>query len=79
VTDIYDAATEAEELHRAQALAQQAARTPMPAGNWRALSAKWCEGKGCGARIPNERRRAVPGVRFCVECQTTQEKRERLR
>ncbi len=75
MTDIYDQATEAEEQYRAQALAEQAARAQAPVGDWRELSAKWCEGAGCGARIPDERRRAVPGVRFCVECQSVLEKR----
>ena len=80
MTDIYDQATEAEELYRAQALAAQAAKTPAPAtlmGDWRRLSAKWCEEPGCGVRIPDERRRAVPGVRFCVECQSVLERTTR--
>lgn len=77
MTDIYDQATEAEEQYRAQALADQAARMPAPAGDWREASAKWCEAPGCGARIPDERRRAVPGVKFCVECQVMNEKQER--
>lgn len=72
MTDIYDQATEAEERDRAQALADQAANAP-PAGDWRKLSKKWCEGAGCGARIPDERRRAVPGVELCVECQNALE------
>ena len=69
MTDIFDRATEAEESHRAQALAQQSARMRTQAGDWRTLSATRCEVTGCGERIPDERRRAVPGVRFCVECQ----------
>ena len=36
-------------------------------------SAKWCEGIGCGERIPEARRQAVPGVQFCVECQAWNE------
>lgn len=72
--DVYDRATEAEELYRAQALAEQARRAPA-AGDWRALSAKWCKQAGCGERIPDERRRAVPGVEFCVECQSVIEKK----
>ncbi|HEU0283264.1 MAG TPA: TraR/DksA C4-type zinc finger protein [Gallionella sp.] len=32
-------------------------------------SAKWCAAPGCGDRIPDARRKAVPGVQFCVECQ----------
>ncbi len=37
-------------------------------------SAKWCEGAGCGERIPDARRKAVPGVQFCVECQELNER-----
>jgi phage/conjugal plasmid C-4 type zinc finger TraR family protein len=79
MTDVYDQATEAEEQYRAQALAQQAARMPPPAGDWRRASAKWCEGAGCGVRIPEDRRRAVPGVRFCVECQSVIEQKTTMR
>lgn len=32
-------------------------------------SAKWCVAPGCGERIPDARRQAVPGVQFCLECQ----------
>lgn len=75
MTDIYDHATAAEEQYRAQALAEQAAKMQAPEGDWRDLSAKWCKQAGCGERIPDERRRAVPGVEFCVECQSVIEKR----
>lgn len=36
-------------------------------------SAKWCAAPGCGQRIPDARRRAVPGVQLCIECQEWQE------
>ncbi|TAK81747.1 MAG: conjugal transfer protein TraR [Betaproteobacteria bacterium] len=75
--DIFDQATEAEERHRAQALAEQAAKAQLQDGHWRELSAKWCEARGCGARIPDERRRVVPGVKLCVECQSINEKQQR--
>ena len=77
MTDIYDQATKAEEQHRAWALENQAAiaKALAPAGDWSELSAKWCDGAGCGERIPDERRRAVPGVRFCVECQSVLERK----
>lgn len=39
-------------------------------------SAKWCEGAGCGERIPEARRKAVPGVQFCVECQEFEERKK---
>lgn len=77
MTDIYDQATAAEEQYRAQALAEQAAKMQGPAGDWRERSAKWCKGVGCGERIPDERRRAVPGVELCVECQRVIELRTR--
>lgn len=32
----------------------------------------------CGHEIPEARRRAVPGVRLCVECQTISEFRRRV-
>jgi len=38
-------------------------------------SAKWCEVPGCGKRIPDARRVAVPGVRYCLECQAKNERR----
>jgi phage/conjugal plasmid C-4 type zinc finger TraR family protein len=40
-------------------------------------SAKWCEAPGCGERIPDARRKAVPGVQFCKECQELAEKQTR--
>lgn len=39
-------------------------------------SAKWCKGHGCGERIPDARRKAYPGVQFCVECQEWNEKKK---
>lgn len=77
--DLYDEATKAEEQHRAIALAEQAAKAPAAAGNWRKLGAKWCEGVGCGERIPDERRRAVPGVKLCVACQQRNEEEQKRR
>lgn len=76
--DLYDQATETEELFRSHALAAQAARAPK-VGDWERLSAKWCAGSHCGARIPDERRRAMPGVQLCAECQAEKEQRERQR
>lgn len=32
----------------------------------------------CSAEIPEARRRAVPGVQLCVDCQTTHERKEKL-
>lgn len=72
--DFADYGADAEELFRQQALATQKALARLvnrPAGE----SAKWCEGPACGARIPEARRRAVPGARFCVECQQIEEQK----
>ena len=72
MSDFADDAAEAEENHRAQAIAD--ARKQVSGKPWQTASAKWCERDGCGERIPDERRRAIPGVRFCVECQTMRER-----
>lgn len=42
-------------------------------------SAKWCKGAGCGERIPDARRKAMPGVQFCIECQELEDKKKRGR
>ncbi len=78
MSDIFDRASEVEDRFREDALAAQARKAPLR-GDWKMLSAKWCEGPHCGDRIPDERRRAIPGVRLCAECQTEKEKRERQR
>ncbi|EAA9319095.1 TraR/DksA C4-type zinc finger protein [Salmonella enterica] len=41
-----------------------------------AISSAECE--YCGNEIPEARRRAVPGVRLCVDCQTVAEFRQRV-
>lgn len=73
--DLEDRAQELEQQQRDDAIA--AARGKPLQGNWRTLSKKWCEGPACGERIPDERRRAIPGVEFCVECQTRREQEQR--
>ncbi len=76
--DLHDQATEAEELHRERALAQLLAKFGQTSpADWETKSAKWCTDAQCGERIPDERRRAIPGVKFCVECQERREQRER--
>lgn len=45
--------------------------------NWEATSAKWCE--GCGKRIPDDRRRATPGVERCHECQGVEQRAQQRR
>lgn len=80
MSDVYDRASDLEQWHRDQAMARQAAKTPQVAAeDWDRLSAKWCEGWCCGERIPDERRRAMPGVRLCVECAGGIEQTMRMR
>ena len=66
--DLVDRAQVLEEEARAQALAR--ARLPAPDQP----SAVWCE--GCGERIPDPRRAAVPGVQLCAECQYRKERKQ---
>ena len=49
--------------------AVQLARSRLPEGE----SSKNCE--ECDVLIPDERRKAVPGVRFCITCQTELKKK----
>ncbi|MCW3583860.1 TraR/DksA C4-type zinc finger protein [Burkholderia cenocepacia] len=66
--DDFDHASEMEEQYRALAIA--AARRP---AHQAAESAAFCQNEACGEPIPDERRRAVPGCRFCIECQARRE------
>ena len=51
--------------------AVQLARSRLPDGE----SLTHCE--ECGIPIPEARRKAMPGVRYCVRCQSDLEKREK--
>ena len=51
--------------------AVELARSRLPKGE----SALHCE--ECEQEIPEARRRAVPGVRYCVACQSARDDRER--
>lgn len=66
--DDFDHASDIEERYRALAIA--AARRP---AHQAAESAAFCQDEACGEPIPDERRRAVPGCRFCIECQASRE------
>lgn len=68
MTDIFDRATEIEEMQRAAALAAQAQKY----SNAPAVSTFECE--NCGDLIPEARRAAVIGCRYCVSCQQDLEK-----
>lgn len=67
MTDQFDRASEIEEMHRAAAIARQAAH-----GRQQAPSAYECE--ECGEPIPEARRMAAPGCRCCIDCQNEMEK-----
>lgn len=71
MTDIFDRATELEEQQREDALAEQARRAGL-AGKTVADSATHCG--ACGHRIPQARRKAIPGVQTCVVCQADLER-----
>ena len=49
----------------------QLAKSRLPDGE----SATHCE--ECGVAIPEARRKAMPGVRYCVRCQSELEKRQK--
>lgn len=66
--DDFDHASDIEEQYRALAIA--AATRPARSA---AVSAVFCQNEACGEPIPDERRRAVPGCRFCIECQERRE------
>ena len=71
MTDPFDRATEREEELRADALAAQARRAGL-AGKTAADSAARC--RICDEPIPEARRRALPGVQTCVDCQADLER-----
>ena len=60
MADIIDNASQLEDLQRDAALS-------MHRINHSAVSATHCE--ECGDRLSNERRKAYPGCKMCVECQ----------
>lgn len=66
MTDIADRAAEREEQLIADALEEQHRHDPT-AGKTVADSATHCA--GCGQPISEGRRRAVPGVTLCFDCQ----------
>lgn len=68
MTDVFDRAQEREAELRDDALAEHARHHPLPSGE----SALVCE---CGEPIPEARRRAITGVRTCIECQRDIERR----
>ena len=80
MSDIADYAGEREQQLRDDALARQA-RVARGVGDVLA-SADFCGeflpgATGCGEPIPAARRRALPGVQLCVECQALHERAQR--
>lgn len=63
--DEADRASELEELQREEALGRRR--------RFIGKSATWCD--ECGEVIPHRRRKALPGVRLCIECQRQEERR----
>lgn len=66
MADIADDAQVVEELERKLALERHERRRAAAAKE----SAEFCE---CGVEIPAARRRAVPGVERCVDCEELRE------
>lgn len=68
--DVDRAAKRTEELFDD---ALEEVRRRMPQGK----SAEFCQVTDCGARIPAARRKAVPGVQLCIDCQSRAEWRRK--
>jgi phage/conjugal plasmid C-4 type zinc finger TraR family protein len=62
---------EQEQIDATVESAVQLAKSRLPAGE----SLTHCE--ECGEAIPEARRTAMPGVRYCVRCQSELEKKEK--
>lgn len=71
MTDVFDRAQQREEEFRADALAEQQRRAGLTEA---ADSASASHCRVCDGLIPTARRRAVPGVQTCLECQTDLER-----
>ena len=61
---------EQEQMESTLEDAVQRARSQLPRGE----SLEFCE--ECGEPIPEARRKAIPGVRLCVECQSELDKKQ---
>lgn len=80
MSDFVDRANEHAEMMLRLALEAQRLRGAQITGHladradWQVMSAADCEGPHCSEPIPDDRRRLVPGVRLCVDCQARLEK-----
>lgn len=75
MTDVFDQATEREEDFRDDALKAQQRRAEghgVNPGKTVEDSARFCV--VCDAKIPEGRRRAIPGVETCTGCETDLER-----
>jgi phage/conjugal plasmid C-4 type zinc finger TraR family protein len=76
LTDPIDIGSRTAEQANDEAVRDELARARAgmaPAKTWRRASARRCV--DCDARIPDDRRQAVPGVKRCIECQEIYERR----
>lgn len=70
MTDIFDRATEREEAQRDDALKAQQRRAQGHGINaGKTVKDSACACHLCNAKIPLARRRAIPGVQTCIDCQ----------
>lgn len=76
MTDDIDRAQAREAEILQDALRDQARRAGL-AGKTAANSAEFCEARGCGKSIPEARRHASPGCKYCLACQAQIEKTNR--
>lgn len=80
MTDEVDRANDQADMLLRHALQKQRLKSAQATGGlsdpaqWRVLGAPECEGPHCGEPIPEQRRRLLPGVRLCVDCQARVEK-----
>lgn len=72
--DDFDRATQIEEQLREAAILN-AKRARVSA----AESETVCQESDCGLPIPEARRHAAPGCKYCIECQTLRETRAKWR
>ncbi len=77
--DMLDIAAEIEAADREGAIRDVVRRAARPAKDWRKLSSLYCVDVHCGERIPDDRRRAIPGVKYCAECQARNERQAKRR
>ncbi len=76
---MFDQAADLEQQQRDDALAAALAGIESARAHLLAQSATHCEVADCGEPIPEARRQAQPGCRFCVACQARIEKHPALR